>query len=101
LPDFSTYKIPKRAKIYQIAIDYTKWPQNIPNDHNIGRTNWSLKMLASSIARPSKINPFLVCNFAIWQPWPYLANYELEIDLRTCLWRPIEHMYVGFWQALA
>jgi hypothetical protein len=30
LPDFSWYNIPKLEKIYQIAIKYTKCPQNIP-----------------------------------------------------------------------
>jgi hypothetical protein len=33
LPDFSLYNIPKRGKIYQIAIKYTKRQQNM-------YTNW-------------------------------------------------------------
>jgi hypothetical protein len=33
LPDFSWYNIPKRGKIYQITIKYTKWPYNRPNGH--------------------------------------------------------------------
>jgi hypothetical protein len=35
LPDFSWYNIPKRDKIYQMTLKYTKGPQNIPNDHKI------------------------------------------------------------------
>jgi hypothetical protein len=35
LPDFSWYKIPKRGKIYQMAIKYFQWPQNRPNSHKI------------------------------------------------------------------
>jgi hypothetical protein len=35
LPDFPWYNIPKREKIYQITIKYTKWPQSIPNGHKI------------------------------------------------------------------
>jgi hypothetical protein len=31
LPDFSWYNIPKRGKIYQMTIKYTKLSQNIPN----------------------------------------------------------------------
>jgi hypothetical protein len=31
LPDLSWSKIPKRGKIHQIAIKYTKWPLNISN----------------------------------------------------------------------
>jgi hypothetical protein len=42
LPDFSLYSIPKVVKKYQMAVKYTKRPQNIPT---------------SSIARPSKIYP--------------------------------------------
>jgi hypothetical protein len=34
---FSLYNIPKRRKIYQITIKYTKWPQDIPNGHKIDR----------------------------------------------------------------
>jgi hypothetical protein len=44
LPDFSWCNIPKRGKIYQITIKYTKLPQNIC-------------ILTSSIAIPSKIYP--------------------------------------------
>jgi hypothetical protein len=29
--DFSLHNIPKRGKIYQVTIRYTKWPQNMPN----------------------------------------------------------------------
>jgi hypothetical protein len=32
---FSWYNIPKRGKIYQCAIQYTSWPQNIPNGSEI------------------------------------------------------------------
>jgi hypothetical protein len=35
LPDFSWYNVPKRGKIYQITIKYTKWPQNVPNGRKI------------------------------------------------------------------
>jgi hypothetical protein len=41
LPDFSWLNIPKWGKYtklqlnYQLAIKYTKWSQNIPNDHKI------------------------------------------------------------------
>jgi hypothetical protein len=35
LSDFSWYNIPKRGKIYQISIKYTKWPYNRPNGHKI------------------------------------------------------------------
>jgi hypothetical protein len=32
---FSWHNIPKQGKIYQMAIKYTKWPQNVPNGHKI------------------------------------------------------------------
>jgi hypothetical protein len=35
LPDFSWYNMPKRKKIYQITMKYTKWSQNIPNGRKI------------------------------------------------------------------
>jgi protoporphyrinogen oxidase len=31
LPDLSWYNIPKREKINQITVKYSKMPQNIPN----------------------------------------------------------------------
>jgi hypothetical protein len=31
LSDFSWYNIPKREKIYQKTIKFTKWRQNVPN----------------------------------------------------------------------
>jgi hypothetical protein len=36
LPDLSWCNIPKRGKMYQITIQYTKWPQYIPNGRKIG-----------------------------------------------------------------
>jgi hypothetical protein len=33
LPDF--FLVPKREKIYQKTIEYTKYPQNIPNSRKI------------------------------------------------------------------
>jgi hypothetical protein len=39
LPDFSWYNTSKREKEYPITIKYTKWPQNIPNDHKINLCN--------------------------------------------------------------
>jgi hypothetical protein len=57
LPDFSLYNIPNKrgGGIYQIAIKYPKWPQNIQNgckiDHKICQHR--------RIARPSKIYPNL------------------------------------------
>jgi hypothetical protein len=35
LPDLSWYNIPKRGKLYQMTIKYTKWPHNTPNDHKM------------------------------------------------------------------
>jgi protoporphyrinogen oxidase len=35
LPDFYWYNIPKREKMYQITIKYTKWSQNIPKGRKI------------------------------------------------------------------
>jgi hypothetical protein len=35
LPDFSWSNIPKRGKIYQITIQFTKWQRNIPNGRKI------------------------------------------------------------------
>jgi hypothetical protein len=35
LPDFSWRKHTKWGKIYQTAINYTKWPQNIPKGHKM------------------------------------------------------------------
>jgi hypothetical protein len=35
LPDFSWHNIPKQEKIYEMAINYTNWPQNIPTGHKI------------------------------------------------------------------
>jgi protoporphyrinogen oxidase len=35
LPDFSWYNIPKREKIYQITIRYSKMDKNIPEGHKI------------------------------------------------------------------
>jgi hypothetical protein len=35
--NFSRFNNPKREKIHQITIKYTKWPQNIPNGHKIYR----------------------------------------------------------------
>jgi hypothetical protein len=56
-------------KIYQIAIKYTKWQQNISNGRK--KDQISKKLLAPSIARPSKIYP-------IWDFWfENLATLEL------------------------
>jgi hypothetical protein len=46
LPDFSSYNLPKREKLhkpnghkmYQMAVKYTKWQQNVPNGRKI--TKW-------------------------------------------------------------
>jgi hypothetical protein len=39
LPDFTWYNLPKRKKIYQITVKYTKWPQNILNSRKIPGPN--------------------------------------------------------------
>jgi hypothetical protein len=36
LPDFYWCNIPNREEMYQMDTKYTKSPQSIPNDHNMG-----------------------------------------------------------------
>jgi hypothetical protein len=68
LPDFSWYNIPKLEK-------YTKWPQNIPNGHELKSEmlQMAYNIPTFSIPRPSKI--YLKLYFwsentrTIWQPW--------------------------------
>jgi hypothetical protein len=43
----------KTGKIYQITIKYSKWSQNIPNDHNIDQS--AINIPTFTIARPSII----------------------------------------------
>jgi hypothetical protein len=45
----------KWGKIYRKTIKYTKWTQNIPNDHKIDHMATNIPTF--SIARPSKIYP--------------------------------------------
>jgi hypothetical protein len=57
--DFSWYKtgknVPKRGRIYQMAIKHVKWPENWPHGHTI-------PIPTSSIARPSKV-------YTNWEFW--------------------------------
>jgi hypothetical protein len=76
LPDFYWQNIPKRDKIYQMAMKYTKRSKNRPKRPQntqmavkymyqmaIKYSKFSLNMQTSSIAIPSKIYP--KCNFLL------------------------------------
>jgi hypothetical protein len=47
--------IPNGNKIYQMAIKYTKWPQNIPNGNKIDEM--SINFTKSFTARHFKVYP--------------------------------------------
>jgi hypothetical protein len=42
LPDFSSYKIPKREKIYQISTNYTNCPWNLTKDRKMDQVSINL-----------------------------------------------------------
>jgi hypothetical protein len=52
--------IPKREKIYQVTIKYTKWSQNIPSGRKIDQI--AIKYTNIFLATPSKIYP----NWDFW-----------------------------------
>jgi hypothetical protein len=68
LPDFSWYNTPKRGKIhiqndhkiYQMAVKYFQWPQNISNGRKIDQV--LIKIPRFYNARPTKIYP----NWNFW-----------------------------------
>jgi hypothetical protein len=78
LPDFSWYNIPKRGKIYQITIKYTKWPQNIPNCRKVDpmAIKYSNIFHCKTLQNLPKM-VILVWKQIIWQPWPNGWSFTL------------------------
>jgi hypothetical protein len=69
LPDFSWFNIPKWEKIYQMTIQYTRWPQNIPDCRKIDQV--SIKFTSIFHYKTLQNSPkfgFLVWKYTIWHP---------------------------------
>jgi hypothetical protein len=95
LPDFSWYNRPKRGKIYQITIKYTKWPLNVRNGGKyIGPNGHKIYQLLPS-QDPPKFTQIGIWKYAIWQPCfrlfehTYIHTYVLPIS-------NLNYMYIDY-----
>jgi hypothetical protein len=85
LPDFSSYNIPKREKIYQITIKYTEWPHITQNSRKRLNGHTIYQHLHCKTLEKFPKFVFFVWNYAIWQPW-FQFNCTLFRIENRCLW---------------
>jgi hypothetical protein len=97
LPDSSWYNIPKWVKIYQMTIEYTDWPYNIPNCREIDQMGIKYFNIfqCKTLQNLPKLG-FLFWKYTTWQAWSPTQAIDRGFDLRLdSLWHQRTVVYMN------